>query len=182
MSMRDYPLYYQGALLASDVFDAARLIRHLLKEYEIDLSYEATEALEAGELIPVLQEELCEAFCMDDAEYESLDEFKDEMLAYNTDVFETLQPLLNQQAGVSYHHLSGVNANFYYRYEPHSESMDAANMLVFPTPLAWEPHDEKQPSSLEEAISWLNNAGELVFQDEIDWMPRLGELLGTAYG
>lgn len=182
MSMRDYPLYYQGSLLTPEVFDAVPLLRYLLEKDEIDLSSEAAESLEAGQLTPALQAELCDAFYMDDVPYASLDDFKDEMLTYNSDAYETLESLLNQQKGVSYHYLRDIEADFYYSDGHPSDSVENAALLAFSIPLVWKPRGEAQPSSLEEAIAWLNNAGVPVFQDDIDWEPRLGELLGTIYG
>ena len=180
--MREYGLYYQGALLSPDCFDASRLFRYLLEAYDIPLSEELARNLEDGDLTDELRLILCDTFFIEGEMYTSLDEYKEEVFHSSPEIFEMMEEMLNRVSGLSFKHLTDITADFYFSDGRGSESLTQADMLAFYTPIAWRPRDEAQPSSYDEAISWLNLAGQPVFQDDVDWGSRLGELIGSVYG
>lgn len=182
MSMRENPFYYQGVLLTPEDYDPDQLLSFLLKQYEVELGDTAGDALEDGILNAELQDALTEAFDLDAHGFQFLEEYVEELLSANPEVYEQLETVLNQHDGLSYHRLSDITGDFCYSYEPRNEVISDGHMLAFNTPMAWGPFDGRFPGSLAEAIDWLNMAGKPIFRDEIDWEHRLGELYGTEFG
>lgn len=182
MSSSEHGLYFQGALIEPKCFDSSRLLLFIVDSLEIEVQAAEREALDNGELTPELQTALCEAFMLRDDHYDSLDELMEDVLTYCHDIYEYIQEELNKAGGVSFHHLTDITGEFYFNRVPGSVSLSTADLLSFHIPMAWETTNENCPSSLDEAISWLQRAGQSVFQTEIDWEPRLGELYGSCYG
>lgn len=191
MAIKNYGIYYQGAMFTKEDFDVAKVIIKLASETDMELSFSKKQSIQTNTVDWDLINELCERFGVNQPEEDEMNAYKflsDQLL---NDIEEWMddcdcedcQPVLGTENVIIAEYISEIEGEFIYSDLNQSrKNITECYIFAFHTPLAWKHDDDCFPKNIDEAVSMLRNAGKKLLKDDIDWKSRLGELIGSAFG
>ena len=189
MSMRNYGIYQQGAIIRKEDFDPVKVILAVIETiYGITLPDNIKTVLSDN----IFDRETAAALCgMLEIEIEDENELQD--YAYISDKiiesadlaewFEEADSPLMGTNDMSVYVFSEIEGDFYYDGSEHTdEYMENGLMFSIYFPMVWDIKDSDGWETKEEIVCRIRETAKPLLKDGICWEKRLGYLIGSSFG
>ena len=188
MSMRDYGIYHQGAIIHQEDFDPIKVITvYIEKALAITVPDCIKEALACNDFNAIAVLDLCNLLCISEYDRNSIKSYSDisnNLLAdaERDEWFEWPNPLMGTKM-VPVCVFSDIEGKFIADNDSDGyEDVCECFMFSLNFPLAWRVDEYTGPRSRDEAVALIREAAKPLLKDGIDWDARLGALIGSSCG
>ena len=189
MSMRNYGIYTQGAIIKKEDFDPVKVILAVSEKIcKIMLPENIKTALNLNIFNLETAFTLCEMLEVkieDNNELQDYSYISDKLIAYAylPDWFEEAESPLMGTNEISVYAFSEIEGDFFYDNDENSEEyVDDGYMFSIYSPLVWNIRKRDDWKTKEEIVRQIRETAKPPLKDGIDWEKRLGYLIGSLFG